>query len=873
MKKHILILAVAVMPATLLQAQSWDLQGNTGTNPATDFVGTTDNTPLLFRVNNTQCGKISASDQSIIMGPTSGLVSTGSSNSFYGSFAGRFTTTGNTNTFVGANTGMQNISGNANCYFGLSAGSSGTTGSGNCFFGHSAGQANTASNNCFFGLSSGVNNSSGFQNCFFGAFAGGANTTGPNNTFIGFGCGQVNTGGSDNVFLGKSAGQNNTVGSSNVFVGSLCGTANTFGIRNIFIGAQAAGANTSGASNITIGTASMHANTTGNFNVSLGDSSGLVNSTGSQNTFLGYKTGASAGNFTNATAIGANATVGASNSVVLGNNANVGIGVSAPLDALHVAGNIRMVDGSQAAGKVLTSDANGKATWQVIPPTPPGGAAGGDLGGTYPNPSVDAIQGTAVSAAAPTTGQVLQYNGTSWTPITLPAESSDWKITGNTGTSASTNFIGNKDNVALTFRVNDTLAGLLNQHQRNVFLGYKAGFSNIVHTGNTFIGDRAGTSNVTSNNTFIGKESGTVNTTGTQNTFVGGMTGSSNTTGNQNCIFGFNAGKNTTGSSNTILGESAAFALTSGGENVMVGKSAASALTSGDNNVIIGQGAASSLTSGSSNTVIGENALTGLSRTNGIVIGSGAAVTLDNCAVIGNASLTKIGIGKTPTASNILEFQATTAKLTTGGVWTNASDRKIKDNITQLNKQEILDKVNQLEVSRWHYKADEQPVTHIGPFAKEFYQAFGTGDDYTISTIDPSGVALVAIQALSEKLEKLEAENASLKDCIQQICSQTEVPATDKKSAEELNADVLYQNTPNPFSEKTTIRYRISSLFSSARMIIRNLDGQVISEEKIATGGLNEITISGNFLHSGTYTYTLEVDGRSIDTKLMVITK
>jgi|GEM_PF-5491502 len=74
MKKHILMVAVVVMPVTLLQAQSWDLQGNTGTNPTTDFVGTTDNTPLMFRVNNTQCGKISASDQSIIMGPTSGLV-------------------------------------------------------------------------------------------------------------------------------------------------------------------------------------------------------------------------------------------------------------------------------------------------------------------------------------------------------------------------------------------------------------------------------------------------------------------------------------------------------------------------------------------------------------------------------------------------------------------------------------------------------------------------------------------------------------------------------------------------------------------------------------------------------------------------------
>lgn len=41
----------------------------------------------------------------------------------------------------------------------------------------------------------------------------------------------------------------------------------------------------------------------------------------------------------------------------------VGIGVS-PDEKLHVAGNIKMVDGNEQAGRVLTSDANGVASWQ-----------------------------------------------------------------------------------------------------------------------------------------------------------------------------------------------------------------------------------------------------------------------------------------------------------------------------------------------------------------------------------------------------------------------------------------------------------------------------------------------------------------------------
>ena len=61
---------------------------------------------------------------------------------------------------------------------------------------------------------------------------------------------------------------------------------------------------------------------------------------GSSNTLIGVSantTGASAATLTNATAIGANAVVGQSNAVVLGNSADVGIGTSTPRAKLEVA--------------------------------------------------------------------------------------------------------------------------------------------------------------------------------------------------------------------------------------------------------------------------------------------------------------------------------------------------------------------------------------------------------------------------------------------------------------------------------------------------------------------------------------------------------
>ncbi|MBI2599450.1 MerR family DNA-binding transcriptional regulator, partial [Candidatus Daviesbacteria bacterium] len=102
------------------------------------------------------------------------------------------------------------------------------------------------------------------------------------------------------------------------------------------------------------------------------------------------------------------------------------------------------------------------------------------------------------------------------------------------------------------------------------------------------------------------------------------------------------------------------------------------------------------------------------------------------------------------------------AYLSAGGAWENGSSFEFKENFTQLNTLDILSKINELNISSWNYKL-EQGVSHIGPIAEQFYSVFGVGNDNKhISTIDPAGIALVGIQALSEQMSNLKWQISNL---------------------------------------------------------------------------------------------------------------
>jgi hypothetical protein len=106
--------------------------------------------------------------------------------------------------------------------------------------------------------------------------------------------------------------------------------------------------------------------------------------------------------------------------------------------------------------------------------------------------------------------------------------------------------------------------------------------------------------------------------------------------------------------------------------------------------------------------------------------------------------------------------------------WASVSDSTKKRNARLVDTKQILKKLASLPIKQWSYRAQDPSIEHIGPMAQDFYNTFGLGDDnVTISTIDPSGVALAAIQALYEENQDLKSRLARLEAMMEKLSGES----------------------------------------------------------------------------------------------------
>ena len=100
--------------------------------------------------------------------------------------------------------------------------------------------------------------------------------------------------------------------------------------------------------------------------------------------------------------------------------------------------------------------------------------------------------------------------------------------------------------------------------------------------------------------------------------------------------------------------------------------------------------------------------------------------------------------------------------------------------------------------------------------------------------------------------------------------SQISVPEIEETSTSPIE---LLQNRPNPFDEATIIGVLVNMNLSykKAEIVLSDMNGKIVDKLPIAlTSGVNEAYYEHGYGKTGTYIYSLVVDGNEIARKSMI---
>ncbi|NQV52153.1 MAG: hypothetical protein HQ500_03175, partial [Flavobacteriales bacterium] len=481
--------------------------------------------------------------------------------------SGEATTTGDLNTAIGFRT-LANNNGNNNTAIGAWAGDH-NAGSSNVFIGFEAGYSDTNANSQLY-----IENSSSLNPLIWGDFLndtvriGGSfqvlNTGGDLLTYPladGANGEVITTDGSGNLSFAATIGDDlgdHTL-DTNLITGTrfISGDGDDEGLYidnsgNVGIGSNTPGAQLEVSSSSFVHTTLSGSNTIGTWlnlsNTSAGGRYYKLISTGSAN---GEGTGKLMFAFGNAAGL-------ASGVAMIIDSNHVGIGTSSPSEILHVGGNTQIDDtlklpNGASNGYVLTSDANGNATWEA-----------NDAGDS--TQVADGDNDTKIQVEELVDEDQIRFDIAGTENYIMDGRRLHVTNTGNSvyiGLNAGdADNSGSKQNVAIGDRAlessstGNSIVAIGRHSQRNatggygnVSIGESSLYSNGTGTGNTNIGNRAGILNTNSNNnTLLGADVDFYNTSGSNNTLLGyeAGRGTANHTKSGNIFLGYQAGYNDT---------------------------------------------------------------------------------------------------------------------------------------------------------------------------------------------------------------------------------------------------------------------------------------------------------------------------------------
>jgi hypothetical protein len=625
------------------------------------------------------------------------------------------TSSGIYNTALGYQTLLSNTSGMTNTAIGAWASVSNTTGSDNTALGYNSLYSNSSgASNTAIGSNALNSLTIGNYNIGIGPYANYKNSTGSNNIAIGY----------QTIY---SSSTNNT--SDNIAIGYQSLYSSPTGSNNTAVGSQTLYSNTSGLGNAAFGYQSLYYNQTGTYNTALGYNSGNVSTSNvlTKGIYIGANATPKTSTNTNEIVIGADATGNGTNTTLIGNtstqqstiygaltvtpnvaaanvtgtsstisaqnatsggygggslNLNAGngwttglggnivltpgtSGTAANYGIVKVNGQIQITGGSPAAGEVLTSDANGLATWAAISAVTTLGtftttsyAAGGTINGsTLTLSAADGTKPGLVSTVAQTIAGAKTFSA---------------DILTNNDVRVGKGVAGNTTNTVVGKLALGATSTVTNENVFNTAIGIST-MQNSTGTGsyNTAVGaNSAFFNNSGSHNTYLGYQTGYYTTSGTKNVAIG-----------SGALYGSTTGNYLTGAGNNAIGfEALKDISTTAADNIAIGLSAGTKLTTGTKNIFIGSLAGRSYDGGSSNTTGLNSVFIGYdvrplanADDNEIVISgwNGTAGTVglgSNTTLIGSSTTTDARImGALNLPNSTASTSTTTGALTVGG--------------------------------------------------------------------------------------------------------------------------------------------------------------------------------------------------------------
>lgn len=178
-------------------------------------------------------------------------------------------------------------------------------------------------------------------------------------------------------------------------------------------------------------------------------------------------------------------------------------------------------------------------------------------------------------------------------------------------------------------------------------------------------------------------------------------------------------------------------------------------------------------------------------------------------------------------------------------------------------------------VAKVNWYEEESPIVknkHYGLIAQELKEIY---PDLVVESQDGFLAInyLEIIPLLIRSVQELKCELDASKNNNAPVQRESARSAKEEATAIDAIVTMLYQNTPNPFTESTLIRCDVADDIAQADLYIYNMNGEQIAEYAVTERGETSITIDGGSLNAGMYLYALIADGQVIDTKRMILTK